>query len=487
MSADVSYPEDYPLIDKDGKNYRLLVNTDTDSWYFKILFGDFAVGEASCVQECDQLVVRHFLIQRGMPMPEGWLSVAWRKLTGDPPLESILQGLGLGTALLKFITERARDFIATEVVIDFKACDLPADAAAVQWFQRRGFQLEAEADGSPTGTARLILVKGSRADAASNVVKSPKKPQRKSRNTAPPKKLPTRQPKPGATERMIKTRSANFTKESLAKLFRPISDLLNGKLEDAEALLDPAIRDLFKASTTLVRHSKDTRVLQYHIWARDQPGIFHRHHFKYAIQYDPLGTMGGTATKNFTIEFFVNKIRIYQERESMGKRVGRDLTRIRVPGFTLCETDRFFCFDHKFNASTEAALLREIRKHLFPLLNTVHPMFYRILDAYNLPLTKEQRRAVISGRKKLGSVDRSSPHYGKNPEYRREVSPALRRATFHRDGNVCQHCERKFPLKSLHADHVLPVARGGLTFLGNLQTLCGPCNLKKGKRLESEL
>jgi hypothetical protein len=281
--------------------------------------------------------------------------------------------------------------------------------------------------------------------------------------------------------------SSAFTKDSLVKLFRPISDLINGNVADEDELLDPVIRNLLKASTTLVAHSRDVRVLQFHIWARDQPSIFHRHHFKYAIQYDPFGTMGGTATKNFTIEFYVSKIRIYQEREQMVARVGRDLSRIRVPGFSFCETNRFFCFDHKFKASTEAALLREIRSHLFPLLNAVHSMFYRILDAFNLPLTKEQRQDVISGRQKLGFVDRSSPHYGKNPEYRREVSPALRRATFERDGKLCQHCEREFDVAKLHADHVVPVARGGLTVLGNLQALCGPCNLKKGKRLEAEL
>jgi 5-methylcytosine-specific restriction endonuclease McrA len=281
--------------------------------------------------------------------------------------------------------------------------------------------------------------------------------------------------------------SNTFTKDSLAKLFRPISDLINGNEEDDGGLLDPAIRNLLKASTTLVPHSRDVRVLQFHIWARDQPSIFHRHHFKYAIQYDPFGTIGGTATKNFTVEFYVSKIRIYQEREQMVARVGRDLSRIRVPGFSLCETNRFFCFDHKFNASTEAALLREIRSHLFPLLNTVHPMFFRILDAFNLPLTKEQRQDVISGRQKLGFVDRLSPYYGKNPQYRREVSSALRWATFERDQNLCQHCERKFDAAKLHADHVVPVARGGLTVLGNLQALCGPCNLKKGKRLEIEL
>jgi hypothetical protein len=129
----------------------------------------------------------------------------------------------------------------------------------------------------------------------------------------------------------------------------------------------------------------------------------------------------------------------------------------------------------------------EVREYLFPLLNAIHPTFYRIMDAFNVTMTKEERRAIISGRVKLNPVDRSSPNYGKSMEFRREVPPALRAKTFRRDDYTCQHCEQVFPQEKLNADHVIPVARGGLTVLGNLQSLCGPCNRKKGKRLEAEL
>ncbi len=278
-----------------------------------------------------------------------------------------------------------------------------------------------------------------------------------------------------------------FTKESLEKAFRPISDLINGKLPDQSGLMDEAIAGLLKASRAVSPHSKDTRVLQFHINARAQPTIFHPHHFKYAVQYDPFGTIGGTATKNFVIEFYLSKIRIYHEREAMVERVRRELSRLQLRGFELRETEKSFCYDHKFSAKTEIALLREVNEYLFPLLNAVHPTFYRIMDAFNVTMTKEERRAVISGRERINPIDRSSLNYGKNMEYRREVSPALRKATFERDAYTCQHCVIVFPKEKLHADHVIPIARSGLTVLGNLQSLCGPCNLKKGKRLEAEL
>lgn len=281
--------------------------------------------------------------------------------------------------------------------------------------------------------------------------------------------------------------STAFTKPSLEATFRPLSDLINDKLPDDEGLLDPAVAGLLRASRAVIPHSQDTRVLQFHINARAQPTIFHPHHFKYAVQYDPFGTKGGTATKNFCIEFYMSKIRIYHEREEMVERVRRELSKLRLPGFEFRESKKAFCYDHKFVANTEAALLKEVRKHLFPLINVVHPMFYRIMDAFNITMSKEERRAVVSGRAKVNAADRNSPNYGKSMEFRREVPARLRSETFRRDANTCQHCEKVFPVTKLHADHVVPVARGGLTLLANLQSLCSTCNLRKGKRLEAEL
>jgi len=287
--------------------------------------------------------------------------------------------------------------------------------------------------------------------------------------------------------RAVAAKSETFSKEKLIAAYRPFAELINGKVADEKGLLDPAMIGLLRASKTVEPHGGDTRVLQFHINAKAQPSIFHRDHFKYAVQYDPFGTKAGTATKNFCIEFYMSKVRIYHERDAMITRVRRELSGLRIPGFKFGEGPKSFSYDHKFKATTEAQLVAEVRKHLFPLLNAVHPVFYRIMDAFNVNMTKAKRRAVISGREKLSYTDRSSPDYGKNMEFRREVSPALRSKTFKRDALTCQHCEKVFPFKKLHADHVIPIARGGLTVLGNLQSLCGPCNLKKGKRLESEL
>ncbi len=43
----------------------------------------------------------------------------------------------------------------------------------------------------------------------------------------------------------------------------------------------------------------------------------------------------------------------------------------------------------------------------------------------------------------------------------------------------CLKCKKQFPLDKLVADHVKPVAKGGSSFIWNIQPLCARCNSKK--------
>jgi len=62
---------------------------------------------------------------------------------------------------------------------------------------------------------------------------------------------------------------------------------------------------------------------------------------------------------------------------------------------------------------------------------------------------------------------------------RRKMS--LRRAMriFERDGYSCKRCGSQ---TDLQVDHIVALANGGTEDDGNLQTLCGPCNRRKGAR-----
>lgn len=62
------------------------------------------------------------------------------------------------------------------------------------------------------------------------------------------------------------------------------------------------------------------------------------------------------------------------------------------------------------------------------------------------------------------------------PAPRVQPSEHLRRLVLERDEHRCRKCGAE---DSLQLDHVLPVAQGGETTLGNLQILCARCNLEK--------
>lgn len=65
--------------------------------------------------------------------------------------------------------------------------------------------------------------------------------------------------------------------------------------------------------------------------------------------------------------------------------------------------------------------------------------------------------------------------------YRRIPIPlALRAAIYARDGWACLHCGSR---KDLSLDHIWPHSKGGSDTYSNLQTLCRPCNSRKGARV----
>lgn len=59
------------------------------------------------------------------------------------------------------------------------------------------------------------------------------------------------------------------------------------------------------------------------------------------------------------------------------------------------------------------------------------------------------------------------------------ISRSLSKRVFERDAYRCRHCDSHVDLT---CDHVIPESAGGETTAENLQTLCRPCNSRKGVR-----
>ncbi len=52
---------------------------------------------------------------------------------------------------------------------------------------------------------------------------------------------------------------------------------------------------------------------------------------------------------------------------------------------------------------------------------------------------------------------------------------------------ICHYCQKKFPIKVLTMDHVIPLSRGGRSTKGNLVPCCKACNTAKKSDFPAEL
>lgn len=69
---------------------------------------------------------------------------------------------------------------------------------------------------------------------------------------------------------------------------------------------------------------------------------------------------------------------------------------------------------------------------------------------------------------------------GRRPgDYRDPIPDELRQEIYERDEFTCLHCGTG---ENLSIDHIHPVVLGGTNDRENLQTLCRPCNSRKGDR-----
>lgn len=62
------------------------------------------------------------------------------------------------------------------------------------------------------------------------------------------------------------------------------------------------------------------------------------------------------------------------------------------------------------------------------------------------------------------------------------ISTRTRFEVFKRDSFTCQYCGAKAPDVTLHADHIVPVSKGGSDDILNLVTACQQCNAGKSNR-----
>ncbi len=63
---------------------------------------------------------------------------------------------------------------------------------------------------------------------------------------------------------------------------------------------------------------------------------------------------------------------------------------------------------------------------------------------------------------------------------RDKISEELRKNVFERDNHICKLNLEGCTNKAEEIDHIIPITKGGLTTIDNLQSSCRNCNRKKG-------
>ena len=110
-------------------------------------------------------------------------------------------------------------------------------------------------------------------------------------------------------------------------------------------------------------------------------------------------------------------------------------------------------------------------RELADLIAEECPWMWRIGDGDGGAVLNEVRSAYA--RRGFDTASDTNGVEGK----RKPIPIKLRAVVFRRDNHKCLKCGAE---DGLSIDHIVPVSKGGPNTLGNLQTLCMPCNISKG-------
>jgi hypothetical protein len=268
-----------------------------------------------------------------------------------------------------------------------------------------------------------------------------------------------------------------YTTEDIAAACHSALDRLSRDLpEDIRSRLVP--------NRKAIRHGTDVRMFEYHIRDKLQPGLLDKHHFGYMVIYDPICRYHTWFANQglpcqLLIRFYANRYRIYDKGHEVIAYLWTEMTRAEkvLSRFIAHQNDQMIGLFRPFEAQDLVILAEEIYHAFLELIPYWHPIYAAVIDAYGCSLTKEEVKEIIAGRKPFQpSRPRSTVA---RTEYSRHIPFSLRNAVMRRDGGRCLKCGS---VLDLHIDHILPVAKGGLTKLDNLQLLCAMHNLSKGAR-----
>ena len=245
------------------------------------------------------------------------------------------------------------------------------------------------------------------------------------------------------------------------------------------AALPPEIGSRLRSNRRFVTHGSYRTLFLFDIWDRNQ--IFDRQHFKYGIGCDQRPDapfQGGFG-------LWLNRIRIYREREAILATLDRELPGIVPPEFIYRVGDRATTMNHRFIYPANLAELPDLLlPYCVSLISAVHPVLMPLIDQFTTPLAPGERRSVVRERGRIAFTHPGVADRTRVREYTRSVPPSWRAQILSQYDYRCANPRCRADLRTVpyHIDHILAFSKGGSTTRENLQPLCGPCNLSKGNR-----
>lgn len=133
-----------PMIvrDRQGREYRLLVNGDGESHLIaKLLYRNSEVGRLQCVlYPPDKLVIGDIIIHDDVIHAPPHLGAALLRLLVKPkPMD--YRRMGLGTHLLQFAIKKARQGGIKQICGSLTQEDINNNPNLVKWYKKHGFEI----------------------------------------------------------------------------------------------------------------------------------------------------------------------------------------------------------------------------------------------------------------------------------------------------------------------------------------------------------
>jgi GNAT superfamily N-acetyltransferase len=140
--------------DNAGRRYRVELLGDSPHWQFRVYDGAVRVGLANCRHEGPVLILADIEIRDEVMHREGSVKGLLRMVLSRPPQCSNYRSRGIGSALLRLITEWARERGFTSIEGSLSSRDLDRNPGLADWYRHRGFIV---ASGGTYGSGKIEL------------------------------------------------------------------------------------------------------------------------------------------------------------------------------------------------------------------------------------------------------------------------------------------------------------------------------------------